>query len=363
MKHFALLITLIPLLGNIYVFWRIWYILPLSSGLKTAILALLSLGLICLFLNFLVDIDRLPMPLATGIYEVGTSWIIILLYMFMLFLLLDIGRLVHLVPSSFMINSVKGSVSVAVFIVALFVYANLNYVHKVRQSLDLTTTKHLEKSMKIVMISDLHLGYHNRKGEFERWIRMINAEHPDLILIAGDIIDRSMRPLIEQNMAADFHRFNAPVYACLGNHEYYSGEPKSLKFFEDAGIHLLRDSVVTVNGINIVGRDDRANRNRASLYMLMQGVDMDKYTILLDHQPYNLGDTQANHVDFQLSGHTHYGQVWPISWIEDRLYEKAYGALKKGDTQYFVTSGMGIWGAKFRIGTHSEYVVATLHNN
>ena len=84
------------------------------------------------------------------------------------------------------------------------------------------------------------------------------------------------------------------------------------------------------------------------------------FTIVLDHEPYHLEEAQQNGIDFQFSGHTHYGQVWPLSWIEDALYEDAFGPLKKGNTQYYVTSGMGIWGAKFRIGTRSEYVVLDL---
>ena len=62
-------------------------------------------------------------------------------------------------------------------------------------------------------------------------------------------------------------------------------------------------------------------------------------------------------IDFEFAGHTHYGQVWPISWITDAVYEDAFGPLQKGKTRYYVSSGLGIWGAKFRIGTQSEYLV------
>ena len=127
------------------------------------------------------------------------------------------------------------------------------------------------------------------------------------------------------------------------------------------GIHLLKDSVSTVLGINIIGRDDRTNLRRASVETLIKKTDTSKFTILLDHQPYHLEEAEKAGIDFQLSGHTHYGQVWPISWIEDAIYENAYGPLTKGKTRYFVTSGIGIWGGKFRIGTRSEYLVATIH--
>jgi hypothetical protein len=52
--------------------------------------------------------------------------------------------------------------------------------------------------------------------------------------------------------------------------------------------------------------------------------------------------------------------VWPISWITDAVYEDAFGPLQKSGTQYYVSSGIGIWGGKFRIGTRSEYIVGRL---
>ena len=182
------------------------------------------------------------------------------------------------------------------------------------------------------------------------------------MLISGDIVDGNLRPLWEENVAQEFRNIKAPIYACLGNHEYIGGEQNSEKFYKDAGITLLRDSVATINGINIIGRDDRTNGHRKTLHELTKGIDKDLYTIVLDHQPYHLEQSEREGIDFQLSGHTHYGQVWPISWIEDLIYEKAYGPLTKGKTQYFVTSGIGIWGGKFRIGTQSEYLVAELSN-
>ena len=227
--------------------------------------------------------------------------------------------------------------------------------------IELTSSKPLEKPLRMVMISDLHLGYHNTRADLAKWVDKINAERPDAVLIAGDIVDISVRPLIEENMAEEFHRLNAPIYACLGNHDYYARESKARKFFDDAGITLLRDSSVVIgNNVTVIGRDDRTNVGRKSVAQLMRTVDKNHFTILLDHQPYNLERAEKAGVDFQFSGHTHYGQVWPISWIEDAIYENAYGKSARGNTQYYVSSGIGIWGAKFRIGTQSEYVVVTL---
>lgn len=129
----------------------------------------------------------------------------------------------------------------------------------------------------------------------------------------------------------------------------------------DANIKLLRDKTVLIDSLfYIVGRDDKTNPHRKNLDQLMTGVDKTKPVFLLDHQPYNLEEAEQNGVDFQFSGHTHRGQVWPISLITDAIYEDSYGSLKKGGTNIYVSSGIGIWGGKFRIGTQSEYVVITL---
>ena len=360
MKLWGILFLVVPLLGSAYVFWRTWQLLPFCTLAKTVILILMALALMLIYVTFSGTIDKLPMWLAATVYHVSMSWLIILFYLFMVFLVLDLGRWVHLIPPSFTRHSVVGTLSVCGFMVGIFVYGYFNYRHKVRVAIDLKTEKQLVRPLKMVMVSDLHLGYHNRRAELARWVNLMNAEKPDMILIGGDIIDRSMRPLLEERMHEEFKKLQAPIYACLGNHEYYSQYEEALQFYRDAGIHLLIDSVTVVNGIQVIGRDDRFNVHRKSLPELMQDVDGSRYTILLDHQPFHLDQAEKAGVDFQLSGHTHYGQVWPASWVEKGIYENAYGPLQKGKTQYFVTSGLGIWGGKFRIGTQSEYLVVTL---
>jgi predicted MPP superfamily phosphohydrolase len=360
MTKFGMLIfMLLPLLGNVYVLWHVWRILPLPSWAKFVVVTLMVIAFLLLFVGFSRHV-HLSMPLATVVYEIGTSWLIILLYLFMAFLLLDIGRWVHLVPATFLKNSWSGTLAVTAFMFIIFLYGNIHYHQKVRQPLMLTTGKTLSRKMKVVMLSDLHLGYHNRRSEFAKWVDKINEEKADLILVAGDIIDKNIQPLEEQEMHQEFLRLNAPVVACLGNHEYYGGESNALLFYKKADITLLRDSVTTVGDLCIIGRDDRSNPKRKTLSELMKGVDRTKYLVVLDHQPIQLEEAEQNGIDFQLSGHTHHGQVWPISWITESIYECAFGEWQRGSTRYYVTSGIGIWGGKFRIGTRSEYVVAEI---
>ena len=357
-----MIFMLLPLLVLCYLAWHVWCLLPLDGWWKALIIAL---GVGCfslLFFSVARKFDSLPLGLASVCYEIGTSSLIVMLYMFMMFLVLDLGRLVGLVHRTWLYDNWTTTGVLTALLVAVFVYGNLHYNHKVRQPLELTTDKPLEKELKLVMISDMHIGYHNRRSELARWVDLLNEEHADMILVAGDIIDGSMRPLMEERMAEEFRRLNAPVYACLGNHEYYAGDRDAEQFYADAGIHLLRDSVAVVDGVAIIGRDDRTNLRRSSVRALNEELRIknEEFTILLDHQPYRLEESEAAGIDFQFSGHTHHGQVWPASWVTEAIYECAFGEHQRGKTRYYVSSGLGIWGGKFRIGTRSEYIVATL---
>ena len=355
-----ILFMLLPLLGFAYVFWHIWQLLPFSAWGKTGVVAIGLLALLCMFANFTRLRGMLSLDGATALYEVGNSTLFILLYLAMTFIVLDIGRLVRLVPRSLLYNNGTTALAITALLTVLFVYGNRHYNNKVRQPIALTTDKRLSRPLKLVMLSDLHLGYHNRRKEFARWVDLINKEKADAILIAGDIIDISTEPLEQEETWREFLRLNAPVYACLGNHEYYSGQPNAQLFYRMADICLLRDSTAMFDNICIIGRDDRTNPARKSVAELARMAPDSAYTIVLDHQPYHLERTEKAAIDFQFSGHTHHGQVWPISWITQAIYECAFGPHQRGNTRYYVSSGMGIWGGKFRIGTRSEYIVATV---
>lgn len=357
---------LLLLAGCGYLSWHIWNILPFGNIGKWLLVGLLAACMVCFFTNFIFGLDNKPMAVASALYEVGNSSIFVALYLAMIFIALDLGRLARLIPKSFFYHNGVASLGIFLFVFGLFLYGNLHYYNKVRVPLVLKSAKPLSKPVRMVMMTDLHLGYHNRVDEFRKWIDKVNLEQPDLVLIGGDIVDGSIRAIREQGMAEEFRRLKAPVYACLGNHEYYGGRKEAMRFYEDASIRLLIDEVAKVtvrdgaDTLIVIGRDDRTNKSRKSVRALMAEAPKGYYTILMDHQPYHLEEAEQAGIDFQLSGHTHHGQVWPVSWIEDLIYENAFGPLRKGKTDYYVSSGIGIWGGKFRIGTRSEYLVVDL---
>ena len=366
MRVFVILLALAVVLAG-YVGWHLWRITPAGWPLKLAVTGLFLIWMASFFVGFFVT-ERFPVRVATVWYEVGNTWLIAFLYLLIVFLLADVASLCRLPVKAFMRDSLPGLLSVLGIVAAVMVLGGLQYHRKYREELTITSGKPLEKPLTIVLASDLHIGYHNRRAELARWVNLINAEQPDLVLIGGDIIDRSLKPVLEGNYAEEFRRIQAPVYTVLGNHEYFSSSPRMVDgkwsmdnieyFFADAGIVLLKDSVAHFKGVDIIGRNDRMALRRAAVKDLAAGLE--GFTILLDHQPYRLEEAEQAGIDFQFSGHTHRGQVWPVSWITDAIYEKSWGHHQRGCTRYYISSGLGIWGPKIRVGTRSEYLVLHL---
>ena len=343
-----------------YISYRIWHILPFSSPIKwlTTIALLLPFGLFFAYMSSRSDSTSLWVNQLFA--TVSTSWLIVLLYLLMIFLLTDIARLCIPAIRPWFNHSWIGTLGILGFMLVTFIGGNLWYHHKVRVPLDIQVDKAM-KPVKIIGISDMHLGYTIGKSELAEWVEMINAEKPDMVLIAGDIVDSSITPVEQQKMYEELNRLDAPlgVYACLGNHDYFADTIKSEPFVKRSGIRLLKDEAVLVNNeFYVIGRDDRTNdRGRKSLKELTEGLDKSKPILVMDHQPYELDKVEEAGVDFQLSGHTHRGQVFPISLVTDMVYEVSHGYKQKGNSHIYVSSGIGLWGGKYRIGTQSEYLV------
>jgi predicted MPP superfamily phosphohydrolase len=334
-------------------YWR-----QLYAGIS--ILAFLS------FFTALFAGQKMPLGLASAMSFVGNTYFIVFLYLAFLFAIGDTVRLanhfIHFAPAGMATFRFWWfAASLAVIAVALVAgHYRFNHPEVVRLSIE--SAKPLQhKELKIVAVSDLHTGFSIRRERLKRYVDLINAQQPDIVLIAGDFTDRSIAPVIRQNMREEIMRIKAPlgVYAINGNHELYAEQPgATAAYLRAAGVTVLVDSSVLVGGsFYIVGRDDCSNPARKPLPALMQGLDGRLPVILLDHQPNHLAEAMQQHVDLQISGHTHDGQFFPVNLIEKRIFEQPHGYLRKGDTHYYVSSGLGIWGPQYRIGTQSELVV------
>jgi predicted MPP superfamily phosphohydrolase len=220
------------------------------------------------------------------------------------------------------------------------------------------------KQLKVTMASDIHLGTIIGNGRLGRLVEKINATDPDLVLLAGDIVDEDIGPVIRGDMGKKLKGIKARygVIGITGNHEYIGGSKKAVDYLEAHGIKMLLDDKILIgDALWVVGRKDRSGARfegspRKQLKDILSGIDKDLPIILLDHQPFNLEEVESSNVDLQLSGHTHHGQLWPLNFITNRVYEKSWGYLKKGMTHFYVSSGAGTWGPPVRTGNHPEIV-------
>lgn len=364
MPTIFILLFVLYLSGNMYVFIRGGQALgSLPTSIKI-VLSILYWGCALLFFgSFFARNMKLPASLAQTGQQIGTGWLVFTLYMVLLLVMFDLLKLFNLrFNYAFYVS--------LILTLSLLGYGYLHYIHPKTKVINTVINKPLGQatgqSLRIVAISDIHLGYATNRKRLEGYVQMINEQHPDLILIGGDLIDNSIVPVREAHMEEELNKLKAPlgIYMVPGNHEYHSNIKACAEFIRKTSICLLRDSIVTLpNGLQLLGRDDRQNHNRKSLPELAQDLDPDKPVILLDHQPYELEITAANGIDLQFSGHTHRGQVWPLSLITDRLFELSYGYRKMGNSQIYVSSGLSLWGPPFRIGTDSELVVFNITFN
>ena len=220
-----------------YACWHLWRIAP--HGWKLAVTGLFLLWMASMFAGF-AYMERVPVKAATVLYEVGNTWMIAFLYLLIIFLVTDVASLCHILPKTFLKESTPGLLTVLGAVAVILVLGNIHYHHKYREELVITTDKPLEKTLTIVLASDLHVGYHNRKAELARWVDLVNAENPDLVLFGGDIIDRSLRPVLEGRYGEEFLRIKAPVLAVLGNHEYYGDIERAERPFPSGPGRLAR---------------------------------------------------------------------------------------------------------------------------
>ena len=234
---------------------------------------------------------------------------------------------------------------------------------------DIETDKQVG-DLKIVMFADSHVGTTFDGDGFAEQMERINAENPDLVLIAGDFVDSGTYKENMLKACEALGTLNAKygVYYVYGNHDkgYSNSKQRSnnssaLMFNITLNkVHILEDKVAEIaDNIVIVGRADASNRSRKSIEDLTKDIDPDKYIIVLNHQPTDYENEAASNADLVLSGHTHGGQFFPLTLLGDSFGEndRVYGHEKRNETDFIVTSGIADWEFKFKTGTKSEFVV------
>lgn len=311
---------------------------------------------------------------------IGSFWLAALMYFFLICIGLDILRGVHhfinIYPSFLTFNYEKSKVLIfffsIIFVSLLLVYGFINARNPILNKFEISINKVNSKSTKInaVIVSDIHLGPLSCGKWFDNAVERINELNPDVILLAGDIIDEDLKPVIERNLGDHLLNLKAKygVYAITGNHEYIGGVEPAVKYLREHNITVLRDTSVLVNNqFYLIGRDDRdidrfSGKQRKSIDELIKYVDNKYPVIVMNHQPTKLDELVGKGIDLSISGHTHHGQFFPNNLITKMIYEVSRGLINKSGTWIFVSTGLGTWGPPVRIGNHPEIVNIIISN-
>lgn len=367
---------LIFIAANIYVGEKGWLLInraipKISIYLYWAMFIFLALSFVIARLGK----NKVPHYFEKFLNVLGGYWMAAFLYFIILLGVIDIVKLIlgikrfafigtDTLQKLYFISNVGAIIIVAI----LLVYGTYN-------ATNLKTTKYAIKinkdagklkKLNVVMLSDLHLGDIVDKQRLSKMVSKINELRPDIVILAGDIIDDYIEPFIEQNMGEEFKKIHSKygVYAVLGNHEYYGGTTDKIAYeYENtANFKLLRDKTVKIdNSFYLVGREDLSyerysKTKRKEIDELLYDTDKLLPIIVIDHQPANLMEGEKAGVDLQFSGHTHKGQLLPANIVTKRVFENDFGLLTKGTYNLVVSSGVGTWGPPIRIGTASEIV-------
>ncbi len=345
-----------------FLLYQTWTFSPAGNDPAGALWIKLTLGLLSVsFVAASLLAFRYTNPAVRAFYKAAAVWLGLLSFFFVAavsaWIILGVARLAGTEVNFHRTVELLFSVAAVVGVYGVF---NAGWTRITRATVRLANLPEAWRGRKAALISDVHLG-HVRNGSFlRRMVAKILREEPDAIFIAGDLYDGTA---IDAGRAAEpLSKLTAPhgVYFVAGNHEQFGDDSKYLNAIAAAGVRVLRNEKVEVDGLQIVGVPYRNAVQDEQFASALHGVRLDRNraSILLTHAPDNPQIAEAAGVSLQLSGHTHLGQFIPWSWMARRIYRQfVYGLSRIGKMQVFTSSGAGTWGPPLRLGSNPEIVV------
>lgn len=364
MKYVGItVVSLLYGLMNLYVGRGIYNCIV--SNTSSTITIFISIVIVLLTLSTLITYI-MPYNVGSIIGTLGSYWMGISLML--VISLAGVGALGGILDRLSIANISKNNVTIIslILVTVITVYGAYNSSKVALTSYDVNIGKYNKgENIKIIAISDLHLGYINNNKKLQESVNRINDINPDLVVILGDLFDSNF--LAVQNNEETLEILNSikstyGTYLCWGNHDAGSNFTQMKEFIMKSNIKVLEDEVIDIdNKVLLAGRLDsspigyQGEKTRATS-LQVDNFNKEKPMIVLDHQPSNINEYIGKY-DLMLSGHTHKGQVYPLNYITQRIFRIDYGYdIFEEDTHAIVTSGLGTWGPPIRIGTKNEIV-------
>lgn len=332
-----------------------------------------ALSALVIVLGFIRSMIFDSVALKVFIGAVFSCWAGVFIYLFIFILLSDIAYLFVLMITRLkdkrkVIRAVAVIVAV-VLAVSVSVYGFYNATVIKEKSYQVSLDNKEIGDMKVVLVSDLHLGAQKSEQRLSLLVDTINSKSADIVCICGDLFDNDYYAIKDPDKAiAQLSRIKAThgVYVVFGNHDAGKTESLMKDFVSQCGFTLLEEEYKVVdNKITLVGRADsspigESQSARMETKVLFNNIPDDLPVVVMDHNPLNASE-YGSLADLVLSGHTHKGQIFPGSLITSAMYDVdyGYGVIDNGP-QVIVTSGFGTWGMPMRVGTDSEVVTINI---
>jgi predicted MPP superfamily phosphohydrolase len=223
----------------------------------------------------------------------------------------------------------------------------------------------------LAVISDLHIGALLDGQWLAARIAQVNALRPDLVIMLGDIFEGDSDHERQSSMVSLFRSISAPlgVWAVTGNHESHSGIDSTVRFFEESGIRMLRNSWSEVRpGLALGGVDDGGHHESSvggndPVRQTLAGKPSNTATVFLSHRPQRTEEAVNAGVSLMLCGHTHGGQIWPFSYVSGLVNPLVAGRYEVNGMPVIVCRGTGTWGPRMRLWSPNEIVRVTLRQS
>ena len=231
-------------------------------------------------------------------------------------------------------------------------YGKLVFLKKIK-----INTSKINKNVKIIFISDVHLGSNSIK-HLNKICSKIKNINFDLLLIGGDLIDSSSFNLQNLNILKNI---KTPILFITGNHEFYIKDSKEkLEKLKNYKLTYLDNKNFIFKNINIIGLGDNQTPDQQKLFA-NQLMKKNMFNLILIHKPTIWGHVNQN-IDLMLSGHTHGGQIFPFNFFVMLKFKNIYGLYEKLNSKLYVSSGCGCWGPKMRLGSKNEILEILISN-
>ena len=363
---FHLYLTLAYVIPNVYVFTRINQLF-IGKGYKLwyTIIYLVFFAVYPLSRN-LGDHGG---NLAIQLLSVFAGYLLpFYLYLFLFVLLFDLILLVNLflrfLPTKkrksyrFRVYTFSAIILLSVFVVVGGAI-NLNTIRVSNYKIRVPKKDSKIEALRVAFVADIHILESTRLRYIEQFVDKVNALEPDIVLFGGDIVEGDSENETTIEIENAFRKIQSKYgsYGVVGNHEFYGGKVHS-PFFMKSGITMLYDTVINVdNSFYLGGRYDERLKTRKSIDQIMETFTADLPVIFLDHRPTQLKEVSQTQVDAQFSGHTHNGQLFPINFIIRQMYDLSWGYREIGNTHFFVTSGLRLWGPPVKTAGKSEIIL------